>query len=294
MKNILVVVTGGTISSIITQNGIQPNDILKRPMLIDMLFKSIPSLENEICFNTISPVFTLSENMDLNQWEKVLLSLKITDLSKYYGIIFLHGTDTLAYFSNMISLFTSSLPKTCIVSSDKVLSDSSANGFFNFKKAVEIIMENDDDNGIFVPYQNSNGEMVVHKGYQIIQSEILTNDFYSINSVLPKQFSLSDFTGFKNKVLILQSFVGMNFSMIDFSSIDYVLLKSYHAATTNESEVMTISHRCRECNATLYIASSFSSETNKNYTSTNLLKNLGINYLDRLTLESGYAWLLMK
>ena len=286
MTNIKLIFTGGTIASVATKNGILPSLSEEKPMLIGNFEKSNSDLKENVQFECAFLMNKLSENMELSDWEQILQYLKSNSFDKFDGIIIAYGTDTLGFFANMLSVFENDLPPVYLVSSDKVLSDNSANGAENFACAVKKIVNERTEHGVFVPYRNGDGKMTVHKGYQITQSGILSNDFYSLDSLPPEHKNLIKFNGFKKGVLLLNSYVGMDLSFIDFSNISTVIITAYHGGTTNEKEIIDLVARS---SIKVLLASVIYNENENSYASTVRLQNHGVKIIYKKTVETAYA-----
>ncbi len=292
MTKIKLIFTGGTIASAATEKGILPVSDNTEPIILRKFKESYPNINNKTEFDCEIIMNKLSENMELSDWEHILSYLKNTDFKAYDGIIITHGTDTLAYFAALLSVFEKNLPPVYIVSSDKVLEDKTANGLINFLFAVNEIISGEHQNGIYVPYRNTNGIITVHKGYQIIQSEILSDNFFSADSVPPRPKNLKNFLGFKKGVVILNCYVGMDFSLIDLKKVTSVIIKAYHGGTTNESEILKLLSRLKSYGASapsLMLASVNYPDKEKQYSSTVRLENQGVKIVYKKTLETVYA-----
>ena len=94
MKKILILSTGGTISSVSTEAGLVPQDI--NHLLLD----SIIDTDVELFVKSIMVLD--SSNIQPEEW-KVIATNIYENLNSYDGIIVTHGTDTMAYSSSMIS-----------------------------------------------------------------------------------------------------------------------------------------------------------------------------------------------
>lgn len=95
MKKILLLTTGGTISSVSSDSGLIPTD------MHELLKNTIKNEQTEIDCKTI---FVLdSSNIQPEEW-KVLAKEIFDNMPHYDGIIVTHGTDTMAYTASMISL----------------------------------------------------------------------------------------------------------------------------------------------------------------------------------------------
>lgn len=286
MTKIKLLFTGGTIASVVTENGILPNQPQAKPLLLEIFEKSHEDLKDKVQFDCSFLMNKLSENMELSDWEKILNYLKSNSFEEYAGIIIAYGTDTLGFFANMLSIFDEDLPPIYIVSSDKVLSDISANGCDNLASAVNELMNIRLKHGVFVPYRNSDGKITIHKGYQITQSEILSNDFYSLDSLPPEHKSLKNFSGFKKGVLLLNSYVGMKLSCIDLTNVTSLIITAYHGGTTNENELIRL---LNNGGIQIILASVNYSDKANQYASTVRLKELGMKIIYKKTIETAYA-----
>ena len=94
MKKLLLITTGGTISSIESSNGLVPSN--QNNVISNIL-------NDESTLLDILPIMTLdSSNIQPEEW-KIIASNIFDNLNSYDGIIVTHGTDTMAYTSSMIS-----------------------------------------------------------------------------------------------------------------------------------------------------------------------------------------------
>ena len=103
MKKILMLTTGGTISSIETENGLIPssaNTILKQM-----------GVENNKEFELyVKEILLLdSSNIQPEEWNVIAKAIYL-DINNYDAIIITHGTDTMAYTASMIYLQALSFP----------------------------------------------------------------------------------------------------------------------------------------------------------------------------------------
>ncbi len=290
MTKIKLLFTGGTIASVATKNGILPSLSEEKPMLLKNFEKYHSDLNDNVRFDFTYLMNKLSENMELSEWEQILNYLKSNSFADYNGIIIAYGTDTLGFFANMLSIFEEELPPIYIVSSDKVLSNDSSNGAENFTCAVSELMNNKAKHGVFVPYRNSNGKMIIHKGYQITQSAILSNDFYSLDSLPPEHKSLKNFSGFKKGILLLNSYVGMDLSIIDLTNVTSIIITAYHGGTTAEKELFKLLERLNLYqNISLSLASVNYLDKENQYASTVRLQEHGVKIIYKKTIETAYA-----
>ena len=94
MQRILILTTGGTISSVSTQEGLVPKDA-------HQVLKEILEEKNTIVDSECILVLD-SSNIQPEEW-KIIAGKIYENLSKYDGIIVTHGTDTMAYTASMIT-----------------------------------------------------------------------------------------------------------------------------------------------------------------------------------------------
>jgi len=93
MKKILIITTGGTITSIKSENGLTPTNTT------DLLKKAIKDPELDIYVDNIMVLD--SSNIQPEEW-KIIATNIYNKMSNYDGIIVTHGTDTMAYTATMM------------------------------------------------------------------------------------------------------------------------------------------------------------------------------------------------
>ncbi len=117
MKKVLLINTGGTISSVETSSGLTP-----KPGLIADAIKSIADLKREdmpeIELTELSPLID-SANIAVYHWNKIA-SLIQKNYSSYDGFVILHGTDTLAYTASSLSFILENLNKPVILTGSQI------------------------------------------------------------------------------------------------------------------------------------------------------------------------------
>ena len=149
-------------------------------LLLDM-YSKLPN-SKDVLFDIISPVNMLSENATIEDWNKIVHSIKSKDISEYKGIIITHGTDTISYFANALTYMLNNVElPILIVSSNFEITNEKSNGLDNFKTAVDFIL-NEGTRGVFVAYKNSDGIVYIHNGESVKQITELTDNVYSINN----------------------------------------------------------------------------------------------------------------
>lgn len=205
MNKILVIGTGGTI-------GCVRDDSIH----LDAPFKILDYVQLEnVQFDCVSPFTVLSENMSLARWQALIDYICSVDFDKYDGIILLHGSDTLSYTGALLANLFYDKP-IVLVASDKPLEDKTANGFKNFEAAVKAIQKGIDR--VHISYDNI---------YAVEKNEPLENPAFC-----PKN------------ILVIQPYVGIDYSSYNLSGVDAVLHTMYHSATAPEN-VKAFIDRCR-------------------------------------------------
>ncbi len=279
--NILVLFTGGTIGSVRVKtgciNGVDQYQIMTRSearergydisKTQDVLIEKYKNDfgDNGIAFDSKEIADVCSENMTLAKWNEITESLRKIDFSNYYGVIITHGTDTLGYFANYLSMIFSGIDiPMVLVSSNYELNDQRANGTINFKAACDFI-KNVSLSGVYVTYRNT----LVHErktkviyGSRVLQCSSPSNDFESINVKGNLPLGLMDDSGFfeitdkelysrieahdrynprKNlinnyksicsKILVVRPYVGIDYSAYNLKGVNAVLHHLYHSGT---------------------------------------------------------------
>nr|MBQ4320119.1 asparaginase [Clostridia bacterium] len=184
-KKIFVIMTGGTICSAPDYNNKRDsNASAVRSYIIDgFRASSSPYRESaEFDVYNLAPSDILSENMTLSVWDMIIAIFRGIRFEDYSGIIVLHGTDTLAYTSAMLSIVLAGIPVPVIMVSaqlplvkkfgDGFVPEERTNGYANFRTAAELILNGIKPN-VYAVYRNDSdvghtpGEMLVHYGAEL-------------------------------------------------------------------------------------------------------------------------------
>ena len=247
---ILLVLTGGTICSFADRSGEKKPDTKKADYLIKEIFKASDSPYKDAEFDDKIPMSILSENMSCDRWNELIEALREYKIENYRGVIILHGTDTLAYTSAMLSLVLAGINvPVFMVSSQLPLTEEKANGNDNFRVAVELIMKGIKPN-VYVPYRNMDGKMLIHLGSHITQCPNFSNDFHSsdeveVDSKKPEFSGVEYESGgkiiekigkFSASVLKIEPYVGLDYSRINLEGIKAVCHGTYHSETMSVGE----------------------------------------------------------
>lgn len=245
---VLVIVTGGTISSSIQGEYIGVKDKVSKQILT----KYINCYKTNCEFDTIEPFTILSEQSDGRIIQMLCRTVK-EQLSKgYAGMIVTHGTDTLQYSAAALSYVVGadSIP-ICLVSSNYPLEDKRANGLSNLHGAVTFI-ENRCGRGVFVSYANRNGIVEIHRASRLLGSHAYSDLVFSMHNqyygVIDKDFifrknqkynqlddeiepfEVKGLEPYSKEIMVVTPIVGFSAPNIG-EKVKYILINTYHSGT---------------------------------------------------------------
>ena len=216
MVKILVLFTGGTIGSFkvptdkingeqqyaigtkteLKKKGINTDNL--KQVLIEKYNKNY-NQDKSVELDPYEIADVLSENMTFDKWNIITEKIRHQSFRGYDGVIITHGTDTLGYFANYLSMILNdiSIP-VFLVSSNYALEkqkdpnnknsqteeEKRANGVYNFHAACEFIKKVGLP-GVYVTFRNTdkseNSTRIIY-GSRVMQCNPLTNDFESITN----------------------------------------------------------------------------------------------------------------
>ena len=259
MKKILLLLVGGTICTSLNKEGNLSVSEEAGILLKENFFNSHSSYVNSVEIESTENLYILSENMTIEKWNTILHTYrKYVSENKYDGIIFAHGTDTLAYSAALFSMLLSATQiPIFFVSANENLKSKRTNGNANFRCAVECICQEIPPN-VYVPYQNlSDGKMYLHLASRIRQCENYTEDFHSVGEIditnlcqenyqeyfekiqklfpYEKQKRVVDIFEnweLKDCILYLLPYVGINYDAYDYQKFSAVLHGAFHSGTS--------------------------------------------------------------
>ena len=316
---ILVVLTGGTIGSDV-KNGVANVSDKAPKMLLDIFSK-----RDDIIFESVSPFNLLSENSDCETLARISSFMLSLDFDNYDGVILTHGSDTLAYTSAMLGFVLSwvKIP-VVITAADYVLSSPRSNGFDNFNSAIDFILdfanELHQNTGVFTIWKNRGEPVRVYISTRLNEADGYLDKFSSwggsafgimknshfirteseINPISTKPCKGTEFFKFENltfdkEILILHSYVGLDFDAVSIKNKSAVLLKLYHSATACDGKDKTsfskFAQKCISDLTDVYICSSKNSDYR--YQSSESISNIGIIPLNNISVISAYCKLVL-
>lgn len=317
MKHILLVTTGGTIGSAVSEHTI---DTVSGTggTLLEQCRQQCASAQNSQ-FSLIEPMRLLSENLHPRVWETLIAALEAQPMGQFDGIIVTHGTDTLAYTAAALSFYFHALNiPLLLVSSDYPLHDRRANGVGNFICAVEFIHQLGWA-GVFVPYRNAGQVQQVHSGTRLACSLQLSSDFVSVQGQSLMQFDAGLFTPavpqptknayqadntlrlkaqFSARILMIKPYPGLNYAHFNLDNVDAVLHDLYHSGTAcatqdwgAEASLAAFIQHCQARQITVYLAPAL--YTTDAYQSTRALMALGAVMVWNMSIEAAYVKLML-
>ena len=295
---IAVIFTGGTIGSCVKNDFISVDNRMQY-----VLLKNYEN-DKDITFETFSPYSILSENLSANELNMLQDEISKKLAEDYDGIIVTHGSDTLQYSSTAIEMaFGNCEIPILFVSADYPLEDNRSNGYPNFQCAVEFI-RNKISNGIFVPYKNDDEFITsIHIPSRLLGHNELNANIYSIdrkpfaeyngefkinNVRLPESNNQTRIVNYKedSQILVIPNAPAQNYSY-SLENTKAILFKTYHSATLNTAneKFVDFCKRATDNNIPMYV---LSPDSDTNYESTKVYKNLNINTLPYGTFISAY------
>lgn len=256
MKKILVVLTGGTICSTKDENYSGKNqsnaEKIKTFIINDYLSSNSP-FTKKVKFDTISLVpDILSENMTAKSLTALLKILRPKRIwTKYQGVIILHGTDTLAYTSSVLSIVLAGAPiPIMMVSAQKPLlidgeKNNDSNGFINFKVSIELILNGIKPN-VYAVYRNDDNKTYLHYGANLLQCQNYSDNFYSKKAILidettnakfdgeefeTNEFYIKDIKKITDGVINVFPYTCLDYSKISIKGVKAIVHGTYHSDT---------------------------------------------------------------
>lgn len=242
---ITVIFTGGTIGSAVHGDSIGTDQNAPRALLA----RYRAATGDHTTFKTAQPYTLLSENLTFSHLTALADAIK-AELAKADGIIVTHGTDTLPYTAAALSyIFGLGEKPILLVSSNRVLTDTRANGVNNFRAAVDFLRQERGARGVYVSYQNEGEPVKILRASRLLAHLAPTEAVHDLNGVVAtwkngritpnsaygesgdKQLTLSarQLEKAAGRVLFLRAHPAMRFPEIGDATA--VLLETYHSGT---------------------------------------------------------------
>lgn len=320
-KKILVVLTGGTIGSVIDDAAHTIQTDSKSTYRLLRAYEDNFGVNND--FLVEQPYNTLSEDIDLGIWNQLCRYIQSKNLSDYAGVIITHGTDTYSYTAALLAtLFENYVDiPIVLVSSNYAIGELFSNGLSNFRNAVCFIQEQTGaESGVFCIYENNKGVSEVFCGAEITEADTCVDQFgvfggevYGIMEAehfirnekhnrrcLP--YVQCDYTKAENPicftkdVLLLKNYPGLNYDYIGIHrhTPAAVVQYLYHSATAcvNSEKscysFITFAQRCNAEGVTVY-AAGFKKNIKNEYATMKAYEKADIVELYDCSPEAAYA-----
>ncbi|MBO5099643.1 MAG: asparaginase [Clostridia bacterium] len=318
MKEILLILVGGTICTKLNENKTLTVSDKAGLWLTENFYNKNPEYKELVHFNLSENLLILSENMTVEKWNLIIKTYQEEiKKKKFDGVIFAHGTDTLAYSAALFSMLLSGTDiPVFFVSSNARLERERANGNENFRCATECIYKGVEPN-VYVAYKNiSDKEMYIHLGSRIKQCENYSEDFYSKGAIKEKDMEKISFRERKalidmskeitleECVLMLDPYTGMNYDVYDYSKFKAVLHGSFHSGTActekntysesyGKNSILYMIDKCNGLNVDTYLSPA--TLNGEIYETVDIIRKHTdkTKFLYGLTKETAYAKLLI-
>ena len=325
MKKILLILVGGTICTTLGEHGTLSISEGAGVKLVENFQNSDSPFKNDVVITPTENLFILSENMSIPNWNLMLDTYrKYINTDNFDGVIFAHGTDTLAYSTNLFSLILADTDiPVFFVSSNARLDSKRANGNDNFRSAVELICKGIEPN-VYATYKNIfDGRMYLHLGSRLEQCKNYSEDFFSQGAIDITEFSeetlneikekypkeeksslinISDDWHLKNCILKIEPYVGLDYNSFNYSKFSAILHGTYHSGTAcaepYESSVLHLMDLCEKGNSDIDIYLSPSKNSGEIYDTVRVINSheanqKKFNFLYGCTNETAYAKLVL-
>lgn len=319
MSKICVIFTGGTIGSKVNDNKID----VSSASAFDLLDRFNNTYKGECPqFEILQPYSVLSESMRAINYKQLIKAIAQINTKDYSGIIVTHGSDTLAYTSNLLGMIFSGINiPLFLVCSNKTLGAVDCNGLANFTAAVDFISKVG-LNGVFTTYLNKYGKQKIHLATRIIQATVFDGEIDSIKGLNFGQIVDGDFiynatkgnvtkTAIRRKkniywidnvklfedIMFIRPYPNMNYDFYKSQKVPKVILHDlYHSGTAcvagKDTSLIEFSEYCRENKIDLYLAP-MCADMKDVYASSDLIMKKGVTLLRGISLESAYIKIML-
>lgn len=271
---IALILTGGTICSRIAADGARRSDVGSAVTVLEQHYRNQHPYSS-VQFDVQMPLNCLSEDLTPDDWCTLLRTIAALDISRYDGIIIAHGTDTLEQTAAMLSaaLCGISVP-VVLVSAIEPLDVPQTNGHANFEAAVKLICRHLSA-GVWVVYENSDGYMYLHRGFELQSCQHDSRSFFSgtmqlVSTVLDAQLiykksacmdlqTLAECAKNAPDVMLLRPYNGLRYDRLCLDGVQAVVHATYHSETANSARfspyaVQTLLQRCHALGILCYLA----------------------------------------
>lgn len=164
-RKILLIATGGTIASLLSENGLEPG------LNASELLSYVPEIQSECDVDTIQVCNIDSTNMTPAVWNDIVQAIE-TNYSNYDGFVVCHGTDTMAYTSAALSYMIQNSNKPVVITgSQKPIGEGSTDARQNLIDSIR-----------YASNPNSQGVVLVFNGNVIAGTRAKKTYAHSYNA----------------------------------------------------------------------------------------------------------------
>ncbi len=283
-----LILTGGTILSEETTDcyALSENKQIEILSLIPSRFEA----------EVFSPYNILSEQLDGDYLNLLIDEVDRRLKDNFDGIMIFHGTDTLQFSAAALSLaFGNADIPIVLVSANYVLDDKRSNGRSNILYGANFIEQG--VGGVFVSYKNTGEKPSIYLGDTLLSHLSFRDSLYSTRGAygyfegekFVKRFdkydvySIGKYTLTKHSpVLWLKATAGM--SLPDTKGFKAIMIEAYHSGTL-PTENENLRKLCTDSGLPVYVVGV---SEGKQYSSTRLYKELGLNILSPISPALAY------
>lgn len=130
LKRILLIATGGTIASLLSEHGLKP------VLYADELLSYIPEICSEYWIEAVQVCNIDSSNITPSVWGDIVSAIE-TNYLHYDGFVVCHGTDTMAYTSAALSYMVQNSNKPIVITgSQRPISEDSTDARQNLLDSI--------------------------------------------------------------------------------------------------------------------------------------------------------------
>ena len=129
-KKILLLATGGTIASLLSEHGLRPG------LNAEQILSFVPEIKEECDVDAVQVCNIDSTNMSPEVWKQIVCAIEAKYLY-YDGFVVCHGTDTMAYTSAALSYMIQNSNKPIVITgSQKPISEDSTDARQNLLDSI--------------------------------------------------------------------------------------------------------------------------------------------------------------
>lgn len=144
MKKILLLATGGTIASVVGEDGLTPG------MTADELISYLPAQNHLYTVDSNVLMEIDSTNMQPEFWVRIAEAVH-KHYDDYDGFVITHGTDTMSYTSAALSYMLQNLSKPVVITGSQVpIHNNHSDAIHNMRNAAQFACE--DIGGVFIVF----------------------------------------------------------------------------------------------------------------------------------------------